>query len=414
MADTESRKKFLGCGCCVVFITVIVLFACSFKTVEVNETCLQYGTITREVEEEPTKSQGTVFIGVDQDFLCFPKTVLKLDYTGGNQLKARTKEGLLMGIDITIEYKLLVGSVKKMFDITALEYTSLYNAIAHSALRNSASFFNAADILRSTGPFSSKIRELLEPRFNKFFATVSEVQVRQIKLPDDVQDKLQAVLNIGLKKDEATKKRDGEIANFEKSAQLSYLQIQQDRITQTKAANRQVDVAIVERKRALTQIDTDFKRKKINYEQNRNVRGEQANASVGFVRTGRAGKIQQEQNKLEAAKIEVEDKIAIATSQGKIKRIEGETDFETLSIMSPANAEEIRLRMEAESVKFKSLKEGASFSSDNIVRHDYLDELKNHKDAKLFVDYKKVPMFVASDGNSEVLKNLNSDVIPGV
>ena len=70
--------------------------------------------------------------------------------------------------------------------------------------------------------------------------------------------------------------------------------------------------------------------------------------------------------------------------------------------------------MEAESVKFKSLKEGASFSSDNIVRHDYLDELKNHKDAKLFVDYKKVPMFVASDGNSEVLKNLNSDVIPGV
>jgi|EP00945_MAST-04E_sp_MAST-4E-sp1_P004707 hypothetical protein len=413
--DDEGKKKLGGCGCCVVFITAIILFACSFKTVEVNETCLQYGSLTREVEEEPTKNQGTVFIGIDQDFLCFPKTVLKLDYTGGNQLKARTKEGLLMGIDITIEYKLLVGSVKKLFDLTALEYENLYDAIAHSAMRNSASHFNAADILRSSGPFTLKIRELLEPRFNNFFATVSEVQVRQIQLPEDVQGKLQAVLNIGLQKDEATKKRDGEIANFEKRAQLSYLQVQQNRVTQSNAANRKLDVALVERKRALTQIATDFKQGQIQYEQDRNVRAEQANASVGFAKTGRDGKIQLERNKFEAAKVEAQDKIAISTSQAAIKRIEGQTDYDTLLIMSAAHAEEIALTMDAENTKFKSLKDGASFSSDNIVRHAYLDQLKdNHQDAKLFVDYKKVPMFVASEGNAEAIKSLNSDVIPGV
>ena len=122
-----------------------------------------------------------------------------------------------------------------------------------------------------------------------------------------------------------------------------------------------------------------------------------------------------ERNKFEAAKVEAQDKIAISTSQAAIKRIEGQTDYDTLLIMSAAHAEEIALTMDAENTKFKSLKDGASFSSDNIVRHAYLDQLKdNHQDAKLFVDYKKVPMFVASEGNAEAIKSLNSDVIPGV
>ena len=86
--------------------------------IDVNDVCLKYGTITREVEEEPTKQTGYIWTGIDHAFLCFPRTVLKLDYTsdGLGQLQTRTREGLLVGIDVSIEYKLLPGSLKKLFD----------------------------------------------------------------------------------------------------------------------------------------------------------------------------------------------------------------------------------------------------------------------------------------------------------
>jgi hypothetical protein len=47
----EDKHKLAGCCGCVIFITSIVLVACSFATIDVNDVCLKYGTITREVSK---------------------------------------------------------------------------------------------------------------------------------------------------------------------------------------------------------------------------------------------------------------------------------------------------------------------------------------------------------------------------
>ena len=175
--------------------------------------------------------------------------MLKLDYTsdGLGQLQTRTREGLLVGIDVSIEYKLLPGSLKKLFDLVVQDYVKFFDALAQSTLRNAASQYTAAEILKSSQPIQNTMKQMLDTRFNTYFATVIAVQVRQLKLPNDVQAKLQAVLDIGLKKDEALKSRDGQLAEFKKKAALQYKEIEQTRVKRTNIANRNNDVAIVER-----------------------------------------------------------------------------------------------------------------------------------------------------------------------
>jgi len=403
---SEDSKKLGGCCCCIAFITAIVLVAVSFKTIDVNDVCLKYDTFTRVVAAEPTKEQGTVFSGIDKDFLCFPRTVQKLSFT---PLKTRTKEGLLVGIDVSVEYKLLPSGLKDLFDLVTLRHVELYNNIAQSVLRNAASKYEAASILKSSGPISSTMRDMLETKFNKFYASIVAVQVRQITLPYDVQSKLQKILDIGLQKDEATEKRTSQVAELSKESELEYKRVDQSRVTKKNSAERKFDVTIVNRNKELTSVSTLKQRKLIEYASDRAVAEQQVNAKVSSATTERAGKLQREKNDLATAEIEVLDNIAIAKAQAKVKEVQGTALYEAQIIDAGARADVLSYSLDAENVKFKSLKDSAAFAGDHIVRHEYLDTLKErHNDVDFFVDYKKVPMFMESTGNAKKVKELNA------
>ena len=414
--DTKQKKIF-GCGFCVVFITSIVLFACSFATIDVNDVCLKYGTITREVEDEPSKQTGTVWVGIDHGFLCFPRTVLKLSYTsdGLGQLQTRTKEGLLVGIDVSIEYKLVPGSLKQLFDLVVMEYQQFYDSLAQSSLRNAASQYTAAEILKSSGPIQGTMKDMLETRFNKFFATIVAVQVRQLKLPNDVQAKLQAILDVGLKKDEAEKSRTGEVAEFDKKAALMYKGVDQTKVTKMNIANRNNDVALVQRAEQLTNIQTEAQKTKIDLQTKRNVNLQNENANLDSALKVRQGDLQKEQNKYDSEKISVMDKVAIATSQAKVTELSGAAAYNSIMQDARASADSIEYLKNAEDDMFTKLNSVSGFNSGNIMKHVYVDTLKDkHSKVPLYVDYKKVPMMVQADGNTKRIQDLNGGPVPGV
>ena len=70
--DDDQKKKAGAVTCCILLPTIIGLIAGSFGTVADTDMCLQYNTITQEMESKPTENQGTVFIGVDGALVCFP------------------------------------------------------------------------------------------------------------------------------------------------------------------------------------------------------------------------------------------------------------------------------------------------------------------------------------------------------
>mmetsp|Transcript_149594 Transcript_149594/g.363353 ORF Transcript_149594/g.363353 Transcript_149594/m.363353 type:complete len:142 (-) Transcript_149594:48-473(-) len=50
----------------------------------------------------------------------------------------------------------------------------------------------------------------------------------------------------------------------------------------------------------------------------------------------------------------------------------------------------------AEQQRFQDLKDSASMSSEDMLRYVWLDNLKSLDGTKMFIDYKKVPMFLES------------------
>ena len=64
---------------------------------------------------------------------------------------------------------------------------------------------------------------------------------------------------------------------------------------------------------------------------------------------------------------------------------------------------------------FTKLNSVSGFNSGNIMKHVYVDTLKDkHSKVPLYVDYKKVPMMVQADGNTKRIQDLNGGPVPGV
>jgi hypothetical protein len=63
-----------------------------------------------------TSEPGNYFTGIDKGFTCFTKSLQRLDFTKdlGQPIYARTREGLPLELDLTIEYRLLTHELRDL------------------------------------------------------------------------------------------------------------------------------------------------------------------------------------------------------------------------------------------------------------------------------------------------------------
>ena len=108
------------------------------------------------------------------------RTVQKISFTEseGTRMITRTNEGLSVGVDVNIEYKLLPADLKRLHDLVETDYQRLYSSVANSGIRNAVSLYRAQDLLRDTTPLQNDIQTQLSSRFERFGATIIAVQVR--------------------------------------------------------------------------------------------------------------------------------------------------------------------------------------------------------------------------------------------
>ena len=95
--------------------------------------------------------------------------------------------------------------------------------------------------------------------------------------------------------------------------------------------------------------------------------------------------------------------------------VNGTALYESTLKEAEGSADAVRLVKGADGDLFSKLNGINGFSAGDIVKHNYVDTLKNrHNTLPLFVDYKKVPMMVQANGNTERIKQLNDGPIPAV
>ena len=81
----NNRKCRLYTGGCVLAwsVTFLVMFICSFKYVSELQYCIRYHTVTRAIDDKLYNNgvPGTYFIGIDKDFICFPRNRQRIVYS---------------------------------------------------------------------------------------------------------------------------------------------------------------------------------------------------------------------------------------------------------------------------------------------------------------------------------------------
>ena len=194
-----------------------------------------------------------------------------------------------------------------------------------------------------------------------------------------------------------------------------YKGVDQTKVTKMNIANRNNDVALVQRAEQLTNIQTEAQKTKIDLQTKRNVNLQNENANLDSALKVRQGDLQKEQNKYDSEKISVMDKVAIATSQAKVTELSGAAAYNSIMQDARASADSIEYLKNAEDDMFTKLNSVSGFNSGNIMKHVYVDTLKDkHSKVPLYVDYKKVPMMVQADGNTKRIQDLNGGPVPGV
>ena len=422
-------KEVTFCAGTVVLIVSIGLIIGSFGYVAELQHCLKYHTISRVIkgiEEE----KGTHFIGVAQAFMCFPSQRLTLEfapepsdpdadvkdndeYENGDMpnlgyLKSRTSEGLDLKMDVLVEYKLREDedSLTGLFHLVGTNFTWWYKDVVTASLMNTASQFQASAflskdrekiavaMLAGLKARSADLVTQVSDTQSEFFMTPLSVQLRHVDLPSSYEGKIKTIEGIKLDKrlqDEVVKL---DVAGVDKTITQEQIEWHQTRSTQEIAKHAEVKVAALQRNVSLTEAETGVMVKTMTADREREVMVVNAGKDFAIAELVQTEKTTKQTTEQQVAVKKLDQEIIEATAQKEktLKRAaELAYEIEAEATAAAAAMQQVKAAELAEYGKLNS--EGGMGKAD-VLQHVWMSTLKKLNKAKMFLDYRKVPMFL--------------------
>ena len=450
----ENKAELTCCGVSLLIIFV-GLIAGSFGYVAELQYCLKYHSITRNLEKLETE-KGTHFIGIAQNYKCFPSQRLALEFSPPNYneddpdadeeldmdeyengempklglLHSRTSEGLDIGMDILVEYELRPeeNSLMALFDLVGTNFTFWYKDIVTASLMNTASLFEAQkflgvtrtaiqermlenlqarqrDITARIGALGLHFGELDEKAITmptQFFMKVLDIQLRHVDLPNDYEALIAAIEAVKLDKRMAHKESElaKKVEAEEREKQM--WAIEKDRVEKIIAEQAKVEGAAVARDGSLLAADTEAK---INVKKAERERVLMEIDTAMDLAVMQGARIEQETKK-ETEKVEAEKQFArerIDADAAAQKTVtEAEARLYAAQKAADAEASATKAVKTAELGEYKMYRDETSnkMNVTSYLQHAWQSALQKLNNAKMYLDYEKVPLFV--DGRSEL------------
>lgn len=211
----------------IIIISLIVLtsgvlwFTLSFETVDVTEYGLKQHSIDRWIDESQIYEAGRHDVGIWFDMIRFPATVQVIEYfspevgetrsASESPLGSRSKDGLLISIEVAFHYKLRKNQLVDLYKEFANTYHERYIGEGRTSLRDAASFFNAIEFFNNRTGIAIVMEDVLRESLNEMYADVVYLQLRDVNLPDEFEDALKRV---------QVAQQEYEIAQFEQQSAI--------------------------------------------------------------------------------------------------------------------------------------------------------------------------------------------------
>jgi regulator of protease activity HflC (stomatin/prohibitin superfamily) len=195
ISNLDKRKKILGgiFACAIIIASaVVVYFILAFDSVGYNQLALNQNMLTQEIEDK-VYEKGFFHIGPINQFIKFPKTVQPIEFYESYPLNSRTKDGLLIHIQLSFQYKLRKAELIELYGTFALDYENYFISQSRTTLRDVASFYNAIEFFNNRTFIGDVMFQYLIQDIDVMYADVVYFQLREIDLPDEFEEALKQV-----------------------------------------------------------------------------------------------------------------------------------------------------------------------------------------------------------------------------
>mmetsp|Transcript_153293 Transcript_153293/g.471586 ORF Transcript_153293/g.471586 Transcript_153293/m.471586 type:complete len:298 (-) Transcript_153293:28-921(-) len=179
----------------VAALTLLVLFLCSFDTLEYQEMGLNYSWISETIEDR-TYFGGRYWLGLGNSFIKFPKMVKSVFFlddltttTQGPALQSRTRDGLNVRLEVSFQYRIKDKDVYQMYTTLGPNYEQTFIRMAIEQLATAATMHNAHFFFSNRTSISAEMHKMLNSHFDSHgFAEIPFFQLRTVHLPHDFEE----------------------------------------------------------------------------------------------------------------------------------------------------------------------------------------------------------------------------------
>jgi len=163
----------------IVLAVAIGLIAGSVRDLDPNEVAFDYdGNVGLLVDDTTLYQGGRYFLGLNHDFIVFPKTVQALVIP---TQQMRTADGLAVQIDITVQYvfsPLTSDALKNIYYTFQEDYETAFTYMIEGLTRDVAADYYASDFYE----LRAEIQTAMLMSLRSFFAANLSVSIEDLQL----------------------------------------------------------------------------------------------------------------------------------------------------------------------------------------------------------------------------------------
>ena len=313
------------------------------------------------------------------------------------RLKARTHEGLLLEMDVMLEFKLIGKDVKKIFNLVKLDFMPMYQILASNVLRNVAAKYEAFSFLnKDRQAIGEEMRTRLNQTFFKYHAEVLSVQLFHVDLPDQFEGWIREVERLRLDQRKEVEQRNVAIAQQNNTIFETEVRLKADKLKSVIDATALVDQAELARPALITEAETNAIIRRLNAIKERNTTIIDVNKRYAVAQQTLELQKTRANNNLKAALIDIETQKRQAQKDAEVILIDAKAEAARLRALGVAEAKAIQAAKEAKLQQFQDIKQafGGSMTQEQILQYTWLQVLKTANDVNIYIDYKKTPLFI--------------------
>jgi len=188
--------NLIGATIGVVVGTCIILFLCSWASLEYTELGLNYSVITKTVQNEGYQA-GRYFLGIGHEFIRFPSTVQTIQYADSSgseagMLRSRTLDGLEVELEVSFQYLVTSNHVYELYMTYNVGYHDIFVRMATDVLTTAATMYTATDFFQNRELIGQQMGKQLTDHFHDHaFVDVPFFQLRTVNLPHPFEESIQ-------------------------------------------------------------------------------------------------------------------------------------------------------------------------------------------------------------------------------